>query len=134
MQDTQLPPPSSPHATITPAKSIIVKDVIDTSCQNINPLTTEDLSRILDQSTQQACLSTDPLLVNVDEIHKAIVDPRRVKVKIQEPPSILKATRPPLLLLPPPLPPSTTSNTMQMSSEEIGEGTRKLEQIIGTPP
>ena len=54
VQDTPMPPPSPPHATITPADTIIVKDVIDTSCQNINPLTIEDLSKILDQSTQQA--------------------------------------------------------------------------------
>ena len=37
VQDTQLPPPSPPHATITPIETIKIKDVIDTSCQNINP-------------------------------------------------------------------------------------------------
>ena len=45
VQDKQMPPPSPPHATITPTETIIVKDVTDTSCQNINPLTTEDLDR-----------------------------------------------------------------------------------------
>ena len=54
MQDTQMPPPSPPHATITPTKTMIVKDVIDISCQNTNPLIAEDLLKILDQSTQQA--------------------------------------------------------------------------------
>ena len=36
VQDTQLPPPSPPH-TITPAETIKIKDVVDISCQNINP-------------------------------------------------------------------------------------------------
>ena len=126
VQDTQIPPPSPPHATITPEETIIVKDIIDTSCQNINPLTTKDLSKILDQSTQQARLGTNPILVSIDEIHKAVVDPTRVKVKPQEPPSILKATSTPLLLLPPPLPLSVTSDTVQMLSVEKGEDTRKI--------
>ena len=52
VQDTQMPPPSPPHVTITPIETLIVKDVTDTSCQNINPLTIEHISKILDQSTQ----------------------------------------------------------------------------------
>ena len=48
VQDTQLPPPSPPHSTITPIETIKIKDFIETSCQNINPLTIEDLSKILD--------------------------------------------------------------------------------------
>ena len=48
VQDTQLSPPSPPHATITPAKIIKIKDVIDTSGQNRNPLAVEDLVNILD--------------------------------------------------------------------------------------
>ena len=71
VQDTPMPPPSPPHATITPTETIIVKDVIDTSRQNINPLTTKDLSKILDQSTLQACLCTNPVLINIDELNKA---------------------------------------------------------------
>ena len=51
VQDTQLPPPSPPHSTITPIEIIKIKDVVDTSSQNINPLTTEDLTKILDQRT-----------------------------------------------------------------------------------
>ena len=31
VQDTQLPPPSPPHSTITPAETIKIKDVIDTT-------------------------------------------------------------------------------------------------------
>ena len=68
VQDTQLPPPSPPHSTITPTKKIKIKDVFDTSCQNINPLTIEDLTKILDQSTQQARLCSSPILVSVDEL------------------------------------------------------------------
>ena len=49
VQDTQLPPPSPPHAIIKPIGSIKIKDFSDTSCQNINPLTIEDLTKILDQ-------------------------------------------------------------------------------------
>ena len=54
VQDTQLPPPSPPHSTDTPTEAIKIKDVVDTSCQNINPLTAEDLTKILDQTTLQA--------------------------------------------------------------------------------
>lgn len=84
-QDTQLPPPSPPHVTITPIETIKVKDVVDTSCQNTNPLIVEDLSKILDQSTQQAHLCTNLILVSVDELQKVVVDPKEVKVKTQEP-------------------------------------------------
>ena len=31
VQDTQLPPPSPPHSTITPVEIIMIKDVIDMS-------------------------------------------------------------------------------------------------------
>ena len=68
VQDTQLPPPSPPHSTITPTEKIKIKDVTDTSSQNINPLTTEDLSKILDQSTQLAQLCSSPIMVSVDEL------------------------------------------------------------------
>ena len=72
VQDTQLSPPSPPHATITPTESIKIKDVTDNSCQNINPLTTEDLTKILDQSTQVARLCSSPILVSVDELQKLV--------------------------------------------------------------
>ena len=54
VQDTQMPPPSPPHSTITPTETIKIKDITNNSSQNINPLTIEDLSKILDQSTQLA--------------------------------------------------------------------------------
>ena len=65
VQDTQLPPPSPPYATITPTEVIKIKDVVDTSYQNINPLTVEDLTKILDQSKQAARLCSSPILVSV---------------------------------------------------------------------
>lgn len=67
VQDTQLPPLRPPHDTNTPVVTIKVKDVPDNSNQNINPLIIEDLKKILDQSTLQAKLCDNPVLVNVDE-------------------------------------------------------------------
>ena len=87
VQDTQLSPPSPPHATITPAEIIKIKDVIDTSGPNINPLTAEDLAKILDQSTLAAKLCSSPILVSVDELQNTVAKKEAVKVKTQEPPS-----------------------------------------------
>ena len=87
--DTQLPPLSPPHDTSTPANTIIVKDVPDNSSQNINSLTIEDLKKILYQSTLQAQLCNNPVLVNVDELQKVVADLTRDKVNTQEPPSII---------------------------------------------
>ena len=84
VQDTQQPPPSPPHATITPKKTIIVKDVIETSCQNINPLIAEDLTKILDQSTQAVRLYTSPILVSVDELLPPPSPPKLVTQELQE--------------------------------------------------
>lgn len=85
VQDTQLPPLSPPHDTNTPAKIIKMKDVPDSSAKNINPLTAEDLKKILDQSTLQDKLCENPVLVSVDELQKAIADITRHKVNTQEP-------------------------------------------------
>ena len=65
--DTQLAPLSPPHDTSTPVDTIIVKDVPDNSGQKINPLTIEDLKKILDQSTLQAQLCNNLVLVSVDD-------------------------------------------------------------------
>ena len=54
VQDTQLLPPIPPHVTPTPTNLVVVQDVPDTSGQNINPLTTEDLKNILHQTTLQS--------------------------------------------------------------------------------
>ena len=83
MQDTQLPPHSPPHSTITPAETIKIKDIVDTCSQSIKPLTTEDISKILDQSTQAVRLCTSPILVSVDELQKLVEKLKEVKVKIQ---------------------------------------------------
>ena len=87
VQDTQLPPPSPPQATISPAETVTIVDVPDTSAQNINPLTAEDLKKILDQSTKQALLSADPVLVSMDELQKLVESTVKDKVNPQEPPS-----------------------------------------------
>lgn len=84
VQDTQIP--SMPIETIT------VKDVPDNSTHNINPLTTEDLKNILYQSTLQARLCENPLLVSVDELQKAVADITRDKVNTQEPSSAIPST------------------------------------------
>ena len=54
VQDTQLSPPSPLHSIVTPVEVVKIKDVFDTSSQNINPLTAKDLTKILDQATLQA--------------------------------------------------------------------------------
>ena len=72
VQDTQLPPPSPPHSPITPVEIIKIKNVVDTSCQNINPLIVEDLTKILDQSTKKARLCSSPILISVDELQKLV--------------------------------------------------------------
>ena len=50
VETTLVPSHSPPHTT--PVEELIVKDVTKTTPQNINPLTAEDLKKILDQSTQ----------------------------------------------------------------------------------
>ena len=131
MQDTQLPPLSPPHIAITPAETINVKDVTDKLCQNINPLTAEDLSKILDQSTHQAMLCTNLILVSVDVIQRVVANPTRVKVNPKVPPSVSKTTSTQLLLLPPPPPPSATSDIASdivlVLSAKKGEDTGVIE-------
>ena len=85
----------------------------------------EDLTKILDQSTQVARLCTRPILVSVDELQKSVVDSKEVKVQIQEPTSIVQTTR--LLLLPPPSPPRVVIDTLHVLSAIVGEDIEKLE-------
>ena len=87
VQDTQLPPPSPPHVATPPAGLDIVKDVPDTSGQNINPLNAEDLKKILHQTTLQSELCTNPVLVSVEELQRAMAEIKKKKVNPQEPPS-----------------------------------------------
>ena len=56
VQDTQLSPPSPPHTT----------------SQNINILTAEDLTKIIDQTTLQAQLCDNPILVSIEELQKSV--------------------------------------------------------------
>ena len=87
VQDTQLPPPSPPHIFPTPVDTINVQGVLENFGQNINPLTIEDLKKILHQTTLQAQLCTNLVLVSVEELKKAVANITREKVNPQEPPS-----------------------------------------------
>ena len=87
VQDTQMPTMSPPHETNRPTEIITMKDISDGLAQNINPLTIEDLKKILDQSTLQARLCENPVLVSVEELQKVVADIARDKVNTQEPPS-----------------------------------------------
>lgn len=51
VHDTQLLNVSPPHDTSVTTKTISVMDAPNKSSYNINPLTTEDLKNILDQSS-----------------------------------------------------------------------------------
>ena len=114
-------PPSPPHSTFTPTETIKIKDVTKTSSQNINPLITEDLTKILDQSTQQAQLCTSPILVSVDELQKLVDKPKEVKVSPQEPPKFTQTIG--LLLLPPPSQPKSVTQALQEPSATVGVDT-----------
>ena len=50
------------------------------------------MTKILDQSTLQAKLCENPVLVSVEEFQKAVVDITRDKVNTQEPPSSIPKT------------------------------------------
>ena len=64
-----------------------MQDVPDNFGQNINPLTVEDLKKILHRTTLQAQLCTNPILVSVEELQKVVADITRDKVNPQEPSS-----------------------------------------------
>ena len=81
VQDTQPTPPSPPQFITTPAKVVKIKDVVDTTSQDINSLTIEDLTNILNQSTHQAQLCTNPILVSVEELKKLVEKIKKGEVK-----------------------------------------------------
>ena len=89
VQDTQMPTMSPPHDIRKPVDTITIKDVPDSSSQNINPLTVEDLKKILDQSILQARLCENLVLVSFYELQKVVDDITRDKVNTQEPPSTI---------------------------------------------
>ena len=87
-----MPSPSSPYTS--PEVEVIVKDVTETAPQNINPLTTEDLKKILEQTTKQAKLCKNIVLVSEEEYQNAIsntkfqpsrktFDDTHIKVEVQ---------------------------------------------------
>ena len=88
------------------------------SSQNINPLTIEDLSKILDQSTQAVRLCSSPILVSVDELQKLVDKLKEVKVSPQEPPKTTQTTV--LLLLAPPSPPKSILQALKEMSVVVG--------------
>ena len=81
-----MPPPSPPHIATPPTKSVIVS-----SGQNINPLTIEDLKKILHQTTLQSEMCTSPILVSVEELQRVVAKITKEKVNPQEPPSQILA-------------------------------------------
>ena len=66
-----------------------MKDVTKTNPQNINPLTTKDLKKILYHSIEQVRLCENIVLVSVEEYQKALFD-----TKVQ--PSIQKTNNTPI--------------------------------------
>ena len=129
MQDPQLLPLSPPHDTNTPIENIIVKDVPDNSGQNINPLTVENLKKILDQSTLQTQLCNNPILVSVDELQKVVANIIRDKVNTQEPPSTI-----PLATSDQPLIQTLVDLVEQKQAEEEKTIEEKIGQIDASIP
>ena len=80
---TQVPAISPPHDTSTPAKSIKVKEILDTTPQNIDQLTIEDIKKVLDQSTWQTRLCENVVLVSVEKYQKRVAENTRDKVNPQ---------------------------------------------------
>ena len=83
----------------------------------------EDLTKILDQSTQQARLCSSPILVSVDELQKSVEKSKEVKVQTQEPPMTTQTTK--ILLLPSPSPPKVITDALQKLSVAVGEDKSK---------
>ena len=125
-------PSNPPHSTELPKEMVQIKDVVDTSSQDIDPLTTEDLTKILDQETHQAQLCTNPILVNIEELQKLVDKAKKGEVKPQEPPKITQTTG--LSFIPPPSPPRLAMQAHQELSATIGEVTDTSVQTISTPP
>ena len=73
--------------TPTPIEIVTIQDVLDAFGQNINPLSIENLKKILHQTTLEAQLCTNLVLVSVEEIQKFVDDITKEKVNPKEPPS-----------------------------------------------
>ena len=89
MRDTQMTSVSPPHDKSTTTETIIIKYVSHASTQNINPLTIDDLKKILDQSILQAKWCGNPILDSVEELQKVVIEVTRDKVNTQEPPYVI---------------------------------------------
>ena len=99
---------------------------------NINPLTAEDLTKILDQATKHAQLCENPILVSVEELQKSVDKVKEGEVQPQEPPQVIQTTG--LSFIPPPLPLRLTMEAHQEPSGTVGEVTDISVQIVSTPP
>lgn len=74
VEDVQVLSVSPPHiGQVSQHELVQIKDVDDNSTQKINPLTEEDLKKILKDSTTTTQLCSNPILVRVDEIQNAKV-------------------------------------------------------------
>ena len=70
-QDVQVSSAIPPHTNqVSQWDSMLIKDVLDTSEKNVNPLTEEDLKKILIDYTTTTQLCTHPVLVRVEKIEK----------------------------------------------------------------
>ena len=96
VKDTQMSSSSLPHDTCVSSclphhigvttKSMILKYVFDALAQNINPMTRDDLKKILDQSTLLTKLCDNPIQVSIEKLQKEVTEVTRDKVNPQEPP------------------------------------------------
>ena len=74
----------------------------------------EDLTKILNPSTQQARLCNNPILVSVDELQKVVANSSRDKVNPKEPPSIISTTTSVQILVPTSPVPSARVDTFKI--------------------
>ena len=82
-QDVQVSSANPPHTNqVSQWDSMLIKDVLDTSKKNVNPLTKEDLKKILIEYTIKTQLCTHPVLVRVEKIEK--VELASIREKPQE--------------------------------------------------
>lgn len=62
---------SPPHTDqVSQEDSVSIKDVLDSTPQNVNPLTKEGSKKLLKDSTNATLSCNNPILVRVDKIEK----------------------------------------------------------------
>ena len=80
-QDVQVSSANPPNTNqVSQWDSMLIKDVLDTSEKNVNPLTEEDLKKILIDYTTTTQLCTHPILGRVEKIEK--VEPGSIREKL----------------------------------------------------